>query len=658
MKRLAMILAAVLACAAFADEGETVVTNYVSNTVSVRGWKRTFVLGKEGGGVADPTGQIAEYMQGAALIAGAQAVDEIVAGAQQGLTNALNELYAVTNNINHFTDRVYIAGDLEASATRSNLWCYVPKMHYDADTGVDTFWVWYSQELAQPPRMAWRYRTETGTYTASGVWEATTDEEWGSMVYTVNGFAGCRKYMVARPAGVGKIVLNLHGYPRFGNGDFDFGNNGFFVDGELPFTGYWENAEGKMERYVNGLYVGDEDKPYAYRVQYITGDGESYIDTGIVGNLATAYQLRFTSKDKQIVFGSRVSATSCACTTFANSQLVTDFGSYADTRIATNAAPVEGQRFTAYNSATSRYMEHEASGLRISATSAYTRAFTTPSNLFIGYAGAGTFPSGTANYTGNIYYCKIWDNGTLVRDYIPVVDWEGVAAMYDREHNTMYYNAGTGAFTAGDRWVSDDYAYEVEYLESTGQGSLNTSTSNAMWIDTGYVPVSSTRVVCRMAITTLQYGTNKEELFGATLPRFAWGFASVSPYQNFYVGLGAQNLTTTVPRDTNVHTWEIDASTKTWAIDEVSGSFTSAGDTLPSVSLYLFARHYDADGDVANRPADAKIYYCKIYEGSRLVHHFLPVVDYDIVPCMYDKVTRTRFYNQGTGSFTAGPRKE
>lgn len=47
------------------------------------------------------------------------------------------------------------------------------------------------------------------------------------------------------------------------------------------------------------------------------------------------------------------------------------------------------------------------------------------------------------------YSCQIYDNDSLIRDFIPVLDNEGTACLYDQVGETYYYNAGTGSFTAG-----------------------------------------------------------------------------------------------------------------------------------------------------------------------------------------------------------------
>lgn len=49
-----------------------------------------------------------------------------------------------------------------------------------------------------------------------------------------------------------------------------------------------------------------------------------------------------------------------------------------------------------------------------------------------------------------------------------------------------------------------------------------------------------------------------------------------------------------------------------------------------------------------------QFHYFKIWEGDILVRDFIPVKDMNKVPCLFDKVSKTFFYNQGTGDFIAG----
>ena len=48
-----------------------------------------------------------------------------------------------------------------------------------------------------------------------------------------------------------------------------------------------------------------------------------------------------------------------------------------------------------------------------------------------------------------LYSCKIYDNGTLVRNLIPAKDSSGTIGLYDTVNSAFYGNSGNGAFTAG-----------------------------------------------------------------------------------------------------------------------------------------------------------------------------------------------------------------
>ena len=45
-----------------------------------------------------------------------------------------------------------------------------------------------------------------------------------------------------------------------------------------------------------------------------------------------------------------------------------------------------------------------------------------------------------------LYYFRLREEGKLVRDFIPVLDWSDIACMYDNVSKGFFYNAGTGTF--------------------------------------------------------------------------------------------------------------------------------------------------------------------------------------------------------------------
>ena len=58
--------------------------------------------------------------------------------------------------------------------------------------------------------------------------------------------------------------------------------------------------------------------------------------------------------------------------------------------------------------------------------------------------------NGGSNYTNvKIYSCKIYDGTTLIRNFIPALDQDNVACMYEQVEGKFYRNQGSGTFTAG-----------------------------------------------------------------------------------------------------------------------------------------------------------------------------------------------------------------
>ena len=71
-----------------------------------------------------------------------------------------------------------------------------------------------------------------------------------------------------------------------------------------------------------------------------------------------------------------------------------------------------------------------------------------------------------------------------------------------------------------------------------------------------------------------------------------------------------------------------------------------------TVSLYLFTY----GGQPTNEAflSNVRFYYCKIYDNDALVRDYIPVIDSSERPCMFDKVSKECYYNQGTGEFLYG----
>ena len=91
------------------------------------------------------------------------------------------------------------------------------------------------------------------------------------------------------------------------------------------------------------------------------------------------------------------------------------------------------------------------------------------------------YSSSASEYArGKLYSAKIYDGNTLVRNFIPCKNPDGVIGMWDDVNSVFYGNAGTGNFTAGaevkgsHKTLIDGTAYVVkggrELIAGTGYG--------------------------------------------------------------------------------------------------------------------------------------------------------------------------------------------
>lgn len=62
-----------------------------------------------------------------------------------------------------------------------------------------------------------------------------------------------------------------------------------------------------------------------------------------------------------------------------------------------------------------------------------------------------------------LYSCQIYDNGTLVRDFVPAKrNSDGAIGLLDQANNVFYANAGTGTFTAGPEIANTNSAALID----------------------------------------------------------------------------------------------------------------------------------------------------------------------------------------------------
>ncbi len=257
-----------------------------------------------------------------------------------------------------------------------------------------------------------------------------------------------------------------------------------------------------------------------------------------------------------------------------------------------------------------------------------------------------TEPWKSGNYAAiKIYGCKIWEDGVLVRDFVPYVD-NGTVGLRDEV---------TGAFIAGSdkSGGGNALAYggaiageQDAYLESNGTTGL----------DTGYKMKGTSRLEMDFALTTTN-GCAQWRVFGSdTQETSLKTYLYLDGSLHWTMREKPLNKYTTDTPDTERHTAVLDlyhgkVCFTTGDATNWSGAASSSYDysALPEASKTLpILGRYSGDG-YALVPK-ARVYSVRIYEEDALAHEFIPY-SRDGVVGLYDTMTGDIVSNGSTFTF-------
>lgn len=198
----------------------------------------------------------------------------------------------------------------------------------------------------------------------------------------------------------------------------------------------------------------------------------------------------------------------------------------------------------------------------------------------------------------------------------------------------------------------------LQHLSIPSGVDIRTSISNSVngdYFDTGYKIKENTRIETKFNISggatyPTPFGA-RYDTSGGNANQCFFALQNVSVYYAF----GCSEV-----RTDNAFAYNTD----TLIIAEKSGLKMYLGNSLKYISTNAFSQANTYNlflfcANLAGSPWTASwavmtLYYCKIYEGDDLIHYFLPCVDDDNEPCLYDVVTGDYLYNQGSGTLTVG----
>lgn len=171
-------------------------------------------------------------------------------------------------------------------------------------------------------------------------------------------------------------------------------------------------------------------------VQYIQSSGTQYVDTGFKPNQDSRVLIKLSTSEtgSHTVFGADLGWTDDG---FALGVGFTHYGKETGTISGlNNGSPHE----VSFNK---NIISMDGSPVLTMGVS----TFSVPQNLVLF---ANNRAEGIQEKTTMVlYYCRIYDGNTIIRDYIPCKNAGGAVGLYDLIGQKFYGNAGTGSFTAG-----------------------------------------------------------------------------------------------------------------------------------------------------------------------------------------------------------------
>lgn len=193
-----------------------------------------------------------------------------------------------------------------------------------------------------------------------------------------------------------------------------------------------------------------------------------------------------------------------------------------------------------------------------------------------------------------------------------------------------------------------DYT-ELEYIESTG----------TQYIDTG-IPANISvdpKFEVKMKITSSKlndYALNGSYVYGQVVQFGLVVTSSTKARVTMNCGFASPVVYTDINKN-DFHTLYL--SNGLQKVDNiVIGESSIINLEENNYNFYLFGRN---GSEVYRNNYAMQIVYFKLWDNNNdLIRDLIPVLDKNNVACMYDKVNKKFYYNQGAGEFIAGPKKE
>ena len=398
---------------------------------------------------------------------------------------------------------------------------------------------------------------------------------------------------------------------------------------------------------VNKKYYYDKNgKGFRYEesykpVSYLEGDGNSWIDTGILGNLQYKYEMIVednTTDSYENFFGSHIGANDlCICRRIEGKEI--NFG-YNGTIFAGFALPTS--KSTIYIDKNKLYINNS-----LVKTATETTQTTCHNTISIYTIRNGSTINSMSNI--KVYSFKIWnENSELILDLIPVLDKNNTPCMYDKVSKQFFYNQGDGEFSYGIEEDECPPVNYVEYLETDGNCIIPTRIIEGVTTD---LVVEAKMKLSVDNSTYYVFGTMGAYTMSKT------GIVKTNDRKLQFIYL-QRNSTKVDFTNTDVHTFKIDKNggyiDGELKCDLSSGESNFNTNNFADSPFYLFGNYYTTAYKYDYAISGTRIYYVTLSQNGEVLADFRPCLDDNGTPCIYDAVTGEYYYNSYIGTFSCG----
>ena len=387
-------------------------------------------------------------------------------------------------------------------------------------------------------------------------------------------------------------------------------------------------------------------------VRYVEATGSQYIDTGIVGRYGTKAECKVAWMelgDKAFLdcgdWSNNTRFFMCHCSSASGNMFLgyrTGVKVHkTDDNLKTYDLLFETKRVYTYTTDISAPDGDDNTTATITidgttADSVVAKSLNTEQNLYIFAMNHNGSPYGYSKT--RCYGLKIWQDGSLVRDFRPCVH-DGHAGLYDAQNDRIYYSASGTDLTYDENCdVPDAF---IDYVESFGNS----------YVDTGITGKSGTSAKMEIALMgnsdqALLASKNGNDRFylihNGGGSQWLYGYGGYSKFGTFTVGtkyyvdsslaVGSQVI--------KIGDSGPDGATTTL----INATSTSPIDT--GRSMYLFCCNQSGSALAKQYWGKARVYWLQIFQGGEMVRDYRPCLKYGEA-ALYDDVSKTIFYPTG-----------